>query len=89
MPDSRVLPAPSEVLSTPRSDTPDTVLDGVDWPGPTLLLAAVLILAWTVSGAADGRLLGGSLATLVTLLTGLVWITLEHLRFRARDRVGR
>ncbi|GAB0105022.1 hypothetical protein JMUB6875_40000 [Nocardia sp. JMUB6875] len=79
MPDSRA-------LRVNRSQTPDTVLDGVDWPGPTLLLAGVALLAWTVSGLDDGgRLLAGAVGTMATVIVGIVWITVEHLRFRARQ----
>lgn len=76
----------SRALRVNRSQTPDTVLDGVDWPGPTLLLAGVALLAWTVSDLEDGgRLVAGAVATLLVVIVGLVWITVEHLRFRARQ----
>ncbi|MVU76869.1 hypothetical protein GPX89_06375 [Nocardia sp. ET3-3] len=78
MPDSRALPVT-------QSEAPETILDGVDWPGPLLLLLGVALLAWTMGDNDAGislRLLG-VLATVVSLATGFAWIAVEHQRFRA------
>ncbi|MFI1912961.1 hypothetical protein [Nocardia sp. NPDC020380] len=71
-----------------RSELPATVLDGVNWPGPALLLLGVSTLAWALTDT-DGdvaiRTVVGSVVTLLALIAGFVWITVEHTRFRAHE----
>ncbi|MFJ4653301.1 hypothetical protein ACIP5Y_18725 [Nocardia sp. NPDC088792] len=74
----------AQTITDTSSALPETLLDGVDWPGLVLLAAGVAALAWTITGSSSGpgfRLVGGAVATAITLITGFVWITVEHKRF--------
>jgi hypothetical protein len=64
---------------------PDTLLDGVDWPGLVLPAVGLATLAWTITGSGYGsglRVTAGALATAVCLITGFLWMAVEHNRFR-------
>ncbi|MEC3957497.1 hypothetical protein VMT65_31000 [Nocardia sp. CDC153] len=63
---------------------PDTVLDGVGWPGLTLLLAGVLTLASTFGDldTGPGPFTGTGLA-LIAFAVGFTWVVIEHRRYRA------
>ncbi|MBL1075908.1 hypothetical protein JK358_16040 [Nocardia sp. 2] len=79
------------VSATRKSQPPETILDGVDWPGPALLLLGVIALAWTFTGTdivTGLRAVGGSVVTVLALVAGSVWIVLEHNRFRANPGDG-
>ncbi|WP_458685577.1 hypothetical protein [Nocardia tengchongensis] len=71
---------------TLESTPPPTVLDGVDWPGLTLLLLGVIASALTVSKLDSGIwTLTGITATAIASVTGFVWIAFEHTRYCAQN----
>ncbi|MCX4095251.1 hypothetical protein [Nocardia sp. alder85J] len=76
-------PSPTPPAATPPGP-PDALLDTIDWPGVLLLLLGVATMAWTVTGGAAPRVLGGSVATAVALVAGVAWIGAEYVRCRSR-----
>ncbi|WP_067690017.1 hypothetical protein [Nocardia jejuensis] len=77
------------ISESAHTTTPPTVLDGVTWPGLSLLLLGVLTLAWTLTGTdSDDWTIAGASATAVALISGFVWITIEHNRFHTEEQSG-
>jgi hypothetical protein len=77
-------PSTTDLPTPTRSGPPDAILDDVGGPALLLLLLGVAALAWTVTGGAEPRVLGGSVATGVALLAGFGWMVVEYVRAHTR-----
>ncbi|UGT44937.1 hypothetical protein LTV02_16715 [Nocardia yamanashiensis] len=64
------------------------ILDDLDAPGLLLLLVGVITLAWTLT-ANDPDLsaatIAGATVTACALVSGAIWVTLEHTRSRTHE----
>ncbi|WP_067825051.1 hypothetical protein [Nocardia inohanensis] len=77
----------SEATVKNRTGEP-IILDDLDAPGLLLLLVGVITLAWTLTAndpdLSAGTITGATL-TFCALVSGIIWVTLEHTRSRAHE----